>query len=183
MTNCEICSTLAAEDVEQEIAAAVAAEREACAKVAEERVAHLKEWEQQPHPDNPDEAAEAFGGWATAEYIAAKIRARAGEEVVMAETTDFEEWKAEEMKDPEFRAAFEKLKPVFDLSASILRLRIARGWSLHELAKHAGVRECRLTKVEMSNGGNPNLRFLQKLARALDARVVMLLEPKEAASP
>ena len=32
MTNCEICSTLAAEDVQQEIAAAVAAEREACAR-------------------------------------------------------------------------------------------------------------------------------------------------------
>jgi len=32
MTNCEVCSTLAAEDVQQEIAAAIIAEREACAK-------------------------------------------------------------------------------------------------------------------------------------------------------
>ena len=94
----------------------------------------------------------------------------------MAQTTRFEDWEAEQMKDPEFRAALEKLKPVFDLSASILRLRIARGWSLHELAKHAGVRERRLTKVEMSNGGNPDLRFLTRLADALGGHIVIRIE-------
>ena len=68
---------------EQRIAEAVAAERERCAKVAEERIAHLKEWEQQPHPDNPDEAAETCGAWMMAEYIAESIRAGAGEEEVV----------------------------------------------------------------------------------------------------
>jgi len=100
----------------------------------------------------------------------------------MAETTRFEDWEAEQMKDPEFRAALEKLKPIMDLDRSILRLRIAKGWSHKELARRAHVREGRLTRLAQSEG-NPSLRFLRKLAKALDARVVMLLEPKEPAAP
>lgn len=94
----------------------------------------------------------------------------------MANTTSFEEWKAEQLKDPEYRAAVAKLKPLCDLGDSILRLRMQKGWSLRELARHARVRGRRLTKIEMMVGGNPDLRFLEKVARALGSHVVMLIE-------
>jgi len=95
--------------------------------------------------------------------------------------TTHDEWKAELEKDPEYWAAAEKLRPILDLADSILDLRIKRGWTQAELARRARVWRLRVTRLE-DGIGNPDLRFLKKLAAALGAHVVMLLEPKESAA-
>jgi len=60
----------------------VAAEREASREIARQEMLRLQEWEQHPHPDNPDEEEKARGGWMAARAIAEAIDARAGQEVV-----------------------------------------------------------------------------------------------------
>jgi len=61
---------------EQRIADAVRAEREACREIARQEMLRLQEWEQHPHPDNPDEEEKARGGWMAARAIAEAIDAR-----------------------------------------------------------------------------------------------------------
>jgi len=58
----------------------------------------------------------------------------------------------------------------------ILRLRRGRGWSRRELGTRAGLSERFLGQVE-SGAGNPSLRSLADIARALETTPAALLEP------
>jgi len=61
---------------DQRVAEAVRSERQACRKIARQEMLRLQEWEQHPHPDNPDEEEKARGGWMAARAIAEAIDAR-----------------------------------------------------------------------------------------------------------
>lgn len=52
----------------------------------------------------------------------------------MTRTIRFEDWEAEQMRDPEFRAITEELKPVYQLA----RLRILHGLTQEQLADLVG---------------------------------------------
>ena len=49
----------------------------------------------------------------------------------MTNTIRFEDWEAEQMRDPEFRAAVEELEPAYQVA----RLRIMRGLTQEQLAE------------------------------------------------
>ncbi len=49
------------------------------------------------------------------------------------ENLSFDDWLAEEMKDPEFRRAYETLEPAYQIA----RLRLKQGLSQRELAEQA----------------------------------------------
>jgi transcriptional regulator with XRE-family HTH domain len=88
--------------------------------------------------------------------------------------TRFEDWLDEQMRDPEFRAAWEELEPAYQVT----RLRIKRGLTQGELAKLVGTRQSSISRLE-SGKRQPSLSFLRRIAEALKARLVVQLVPEE----
>ena len=89
-------------------------------------------------------------------------------------TTNYDQWCAEQMKDPEFREAYEALEAADQVS----RLRHKRGITQAELAERMGSSQSSVARVE-SGSTLPNLRFLHRVAKALNAKVVVRLVPRE----
>ena len=83
---------------------------------------------------------------------------------------DFEDMKREQMRDPEFRNAYEALKPQYDLIHAILDARIKKGVTQAEIAKRAGTTQSAIARFE-SGVGNPTLDFMQRVSAAVGAKL------------
>ncbi|MGQ9585676.1 MAG: nucleotidyltransferase domain-containing protein [Anaerolineae bacterium] len=92
----------------------------------------------------------------------------------MSANIRFEDWEAEQMKDPEFRAAVEELEPAYQVT----RLRLLRGLSQRQLAELVGTRQPSIARLE-SGSTEPKIAFLRRIAKALNARLVIRLVPEE----
>ena len=80
----------------------------------------------------------------------------------------------------EYQEAELNLRTILDLADDILRFRMEKGWSQAELAEHAGTKQANISRLE-SGLSNPSVNFLQKIAKALDATIVLRLEKITAA--
>lgn len=80
--------------------------------------------------------------------------------------TSFEDWQAEQLKDPEFVAAANALEPGYQIA----RLRIQRGLTQAQLAEMVGTHQPSIARLENGNSV-PSLSFLKRIADALDARI------------
>jgi len=72
---------------------------------------------------------------------------------------------AEEMKNPEFKRAFEEEKRLLELSYAIVEAREQKGLTQRELAKKSHVTQQQLSKIE--NGVNCNMLTFIKVSSAL----------------
>ena len=77
--------------------------------------------------------------------------------------------------DNEYAKAKEELRPFLDIADEILRLRLEKGWSQVELAEHAETKQANISRLE-SGLSNPSVKFLQKLAQALDTEIHVRFE-------
>jgi len=91
----------------------------------------------------------------------------------------FKEYHEEQMQDPEFAAAYRALEPEFQVAREVIRLRLQRGLSQEELAQRVGTGQPNISRLERATI-NPSLRFLCRIASALDAEVEIRLRPLEA---
>ena len=80
-------------------------------------------------------------------------------------------------RSPEFLAAQRELKPFLDVAADMLRLRLKLGFSHEQLAERVGTKQANISRVE-AGLSNPTLKFLQRIADALDAELVIALQPR-----
>ena len=78
----------------------------------------------------------------------------------------FEDWEAEQMKDPGFRAAVEELEPAYQVA----RLRIMRGLTQEQLAELVGTKQSSIARLE-SGTTQPRLSFLRRVVEALGGRL------------
>lgn len=78
----------------------------------------------------------------------------------------FEEMKADMLKDEEFKAEYEKLKPRYEAIAQIIRARKEQNMTQAELAKRVGTQKSNISRLESGNY-NPSLDFLVKVAESL----------------
>ena len=74
------------------------------------------------------------------------------------------------MKDVEFRAEYEKLKPRYELIAQIIDVRNQLNITQEELALRAGTQKSNISRFE-SGSYNPTLDFITKIARCLGKEV------------
>lgn len=95
----------------------------------------------------------------------------------MADELTLEQYLEEQLKDPEFRKAWEDSEPAYQLK----RLRVLKKLSQAELARKVGTRQPSIARLENGYGIN-NLNFLRRVAEALDAEVEIHLKPKAAAA-
>ena len=92
----------------------------------------------------------------------------------MREHLRFEDWEAEQMKRPEFRAEWEKLEAAYQVGS----LRLRRGLSQEELAARLGTTQSSIARLEAGRS-EPRLAHLRRIAQALNARVELRLVPIE----
>jgi transcriptional regulator with XRE-family HTH domain len=80
-----------------------------------------------------------------------------------------EEYFAErEARDPEFRAAWEEMRPQFELERALLQARLAAGLTQRQLADRLGKKQSAIARLE-SGRHPPRLDTLAAVARALGA--------------
>lgn len=78
----------------------------------------------------------------------------------------FRESLKEQMKDSEFRAEWEALRPDFQIAQAILEYRVRTGLTEGQLAEASGISLLYLRRLE-SGTANPSLRTLKRLAAGM----------------
>jgi ribosome-binding protein aMBF1 (putative translation factor) len=86
--------------------------------------------------------------------------------------TDWQRTKKELLKDVKVKAAYETLGPEFAVIGEIIKARVEKGMTQKELAKKMGTKQSVISRLERGNG-NPSLKFLQRLAQALELRLMI----------
>lgn len=87
----------------------------------------------------------------------------------------FSEVKELLMKDEEFKAEYEKLKPRYDVISQIIEARTSQNITQEELALRVGTQKSNISRLE-SGTYNPSLDFLSKVARSLGKEVQVTLK-------
>jgi DNA-binding XRE family transcriptional regulator len=82
----------------------------------------------------------------------------------------FEEIENRLMKDEEFKAEYERLKPRYELIAQVIDARDRLNMTQEELAQRVGTQKSNISRFE-SGSYNPSLDFVTKVARGLGKEV------------
>jgi len=86
----------------------------------------------------------------------------------------YKQLKRKLLKDRKIKRAYEELGPEFAVIEMIIKRRIERGFSQKELARRIGTKQSAISRLE-SGTYNPSLSFLQKVGKALDAKLKISL--------
>jgi len=94
---------------------------------------------------------------------------------MIAKNTQFEDWEARKLQDPEFRAVAEELEPAYQIT----RLRLGLGLTQKQVAKLVGTSQPSIARLE-SGKGEPSLSFLRRVVHALGGQLqVRIIAPEE----
>lgn len=85
-------------------------------------------------------------------------------------SVSFEKIKEDLLKDEDFRAEYERLRPRCEAIEQIIKARKAQNITQAELAKRVGTQKSNISRLESGNY-NPSLDFLIKVADALGKRL------------
>ncbi len=80
--------------------------------------------------------------------------------------TNFNDYLAQQMENPEFKDEYEALEPEFAIIQAIIDARKSSGITQKELSQKSGIAQGDISKLENGNA-NPSLRTLQRLATAM----------------
>lgn len=79
-------------------------------------------------------------------------------------------WIREQLKDPEFKAEYDKIQPEFAVIRALIDARIKKDLTQKKLAAKMKTKQSVISRLE-SGRGNPSLSFLQRLAASLDSHL------------
>jgi transcriptional regulator with XRE-family HTH domain len=91
----------------------------------------------------------------------------------------YKEHRKELLKDKTVRAEYEKLLPEYELARSIIEQRLRKKMTQVEIAQKAGIPQSTVSRIEGLTHGLPKLSTLKKIANALDAKLIIKLQPKD----
>jgi len=86
----------------------------------------------------------------------------------------FAEHKKELLKDPKIRAEYDALEPEYLMAVAAIEKRLKKKMTQAALAKKIGTRQSAIARLE-SGASNPSIKFLKKVAKALDTKLVVTL--------
>ena len=86
----------------------------------------------------------------------------------------FAQVKKELLKDKEILAEYKKLEPEFRLIESLFAARRKKGLTQADLARKIGTKQSAIARLE-SGTHNPSLVLLRKVAKALDAQLIITI--------
>lgn len=81
------------------------------------------------------------------------------------------------LKKKAVREEYEKLLPEYELAKSIIAQRLRKKMTQKDIANKAGIPQSTVSRIERLTHGLPKLSTLKKIASALDAKLVIKLEP------
>lgn len=90
--------------------------------------------------------------------------------------TRFEDFLAEQLKDPEVKAEYDALEPEFTLMQAIIDARKQTGMTQKQLSEKTGIAQSDISKLESGNG-NPSLKTIQRLAAGLGMKLKIEFQP------
>lgn len=93
---------------------------------------------------------------------------------------DFKSFREQRLKDPAFREAYEESQPAYAITHAMVEARIRADLTQKELSERSGIAQSDISKYENGNG-NPSLRTLQRLAKAMGKRVHITFDDLEPA--
>ncbi len=76
------------------------------------------------------------------------------------------------LKDKEILRAYDELGPEFNVAKAVIGKRIEKGMTQAELAKKIGTKQSAVSRIESGNY-NPSVGLLEKIAKALDSRLII----------
>ncbi|OGK19574.1 transcriptional regulator [Candidatus Roizmanbacteria bacterium RIFCSPHIGHO2_02_FULL_40_13b] len=80
---------------------------------------------------------------------------------------DFDEYLKEKLKNPAFKAEFDRQQPEFAVIQAMIEARSKKKITQKNLAEKIGTKQSVISRLESGNA-NPSLNFLKKFAQALD---------------
>ena len=92
---------------------------------------------------------------------------------------DLDRFLQKPLQSPEFAKEFERLRPQYEVISDVLHARARLGLSQEELAQKMGKQQPAISRFEGASV-MPSIKFLQELAEALDMKLVVRLEAKDA---
>ena len=95
--------------------------------------------------------------------------------VAMKERT-FDDYLAEQMKDPEFKAEWDRLEPEFAIVEAIYEARMKKQLSQKQLSELTGIAQADISRMENGNA-NPSIKTLQRLAEGLGMKLKLEFVP------
>jgi len=95
--------------------------------------------------------------------------------------TNFDRYLAEQMEDPAFAARFEQAGEAWDVALQLAALREQAGLSQAGLARKLKTTQQQISRLESPGYEGHSLSMLRRVAKALHARVRVVLEPDAAA--
>lgn len=78
------------------------------------------------------------------------------------------------LQDSQVKAEYDLLAPQFAIASQIIEMRQKKGLTQTELAELVGTKQASIARLESGNY-NPSLKFLEKVARALEVPLVLRL--------
>lgn len=87
---------------------------------------------------------------------------------------NWNDYKKELLKDPKVAKEYKKLEPQYKLISELIRIRIKKGLTQEALAKKIGTKQSAIARIESGNG-NPSLMFLEKIAKATDSKLEIVM--------
>lgn len=88
-------------------------------------------------------------------------------------TIDVETWLKKKLKDPKFRAEYDRLEPEFTLARELIGARLKAKLTQAQVAKRMGTSQSAVARIE--SGRTPSLTSLRKYARAVGRKVEIKL--------
>lgn len=99
----------------------------------------------------------------------------------MSKKTNFDRYLEEQMRDPVFAKRFEEAGEAWDVAVQIAALRQQAGISQKELARRLKTSQQQISRLESPGYEGHSLSMLRRVAKALSARVRVVLELEGAA--
>ena len=92
----------------------------------------------------------------------------------------FEDYKKQQMQDPELVMEYEAIQPEMDVIRAIVNARTSQNLTQNELAKRTGINQADISKLE--NGTrNPSVNLLKRLADGMGMALKIEFVPKQKA--
>src|SRR5436190_22744215 len=95
--------------------------------------------------------------------------------------TNFDRYLERQLKDPAFAARFKHAGEAWDVALQIAALREQAGLSQKDLARKLRTSQQQICRLESPEYEGHSLRMLRRLAKVLNARVPVMLEPENPA--
>ncbi len=99
----------------------------------------------------------------------------------MDERTEWQEVRDRRLREPGAEDAYENARLAFELGAAVRQMRVQRGWTQAQLADASDMTQPAVARFE-AGGTMPTIPVLERLAHALDAKLVVQLAPRTSAA-